>query len=449
MGVYIGGKKIGYSMSTSREQGYKGAPGKTSESLSVLQVDMLGSSMSMKVQGVSYFDTKGKPVRMESVTESAGRKSSVVATFTDTEILAKSEMGGRVQEKTIDIPAGARIGDDPMTDISERGYPPIDKEQELLVFDTTSLSLVKVKIIYKGKVKTELNGKEVEAHLVQVNDPRAALTAYLDAKGEPIKITGPFGMTMIPEPKEKAMDMTKTGGDNTIDLAGASSIKPNVPIKNWLKRKTLKIRVTGCDISKMPSDEHQTITKDGDGFVLEVHPVDPSAQAETTIRKAANKASKWVKADTRLPATSPRFRKLAKELIGSETSVLHAAEKARNYVFETIKANAGIGVMRDADDILDTKEGVCRDHAVLLATILRAGGIPTRLVSGVVYGMGRFYYHAWVEVFNGTKWVGFDSTRPASLMDATHIKTAQGTVEEAMQGFLMDGAKFEVLDDKN
>gem|GEM_PF-6423182 len=50
-----------------------------------------------------------------------------------------------------------------------------------------------------------------------------------------------------------------------------------------------------------------------------------------------------------------------------------------------------------------------------------------------------------MEVYTGAQWVGLDSTRPANDLTATHIKLAEGSVEEAFQFFVLDGAKIRVL----
>jgi transglutaminase-like putative cysteine protease len=76
---------------------------------------------------------------------------------------------------------------------------------------------------------------------------------------------------------------------------------------------------------------------------------------------------------------------------------------------------------------------------------MRAIGIPTRLVNGIVYQDGRFYYHAWVEAWNGSRWIGYDSTRPAPRLTAAHIKTVQGAVSDVMVGFLIESPRIEVL----
>ena len=133
---------------------------------------------------------------------------------------------------------------------------------------------------------------------------------------------------------------------------------------------------------------------------------------------------------------------IAKGMVGGETHLWKAAQNIRKAVHEALLVNAGIGVLRDAKEVWSSKEGVCRDHAVLMATLLRASNIPTRLVSGLVYYSGALYYHAWVEVWDGHNWFGLDSTRQQEFLSPGHIKTAEGHLSEATNSFLLPGAKF-------
>jgi transglutaminase-like putative cysteine protease len=54
--------------------------------------------------------------------------------------------------------------------------------------------------------------------------------------------------------------------------------------------------------------------------------------------------------------------------------------------------------------------GDCGEHAVLLGALLRAGGIPARVVLGLVYVENRrgYLYHAWVAAHDGNAWVFAD-----------------------------------------
>jgi transglutaminase-like putative cysteine protease len=146
-----------------------------------------------------------------------------------------------------------------------------------------------------------------------------------------------------------------------------------------------------------------------------------------------------------IPSSSTKFTQLAKSIVGDRTRVADAASAIQLWVNSQMKPNAGIGVLRDANDVLATKEGVCRDYAILTTTLLRAAGIPSRLASGLVNWDGTFYYHAWAEVWDGEKWLGIDSTTDQKQISAAHIKLGEGNVEEAFTFTFLEKAKITVL----
>ena len=82
-------------------------------------------------------------------------------------------------------------------------------------------------------------------------------------------------------------------------------------------------------------------------------------------------------------------------------------------------------------EVLQQREGDCNEHATLLLALLRAAGIPARMALGVTLLRDRFFYHAWVEAYLGTKWISLDPTFNQVPADATHLKLAEG-LEEGM-----------------
>jgi len=67
--------------------------------------------------------------------------------------------------------------------------------------------------------------------------------------------------------------------------------------------------------------------------------------------------------------------------------------------------------------------------AVLFSALAKIAGIPTRLITGLVYVGGAnnvFGYHEWVEVWMGDRWIAMDPTFGQDIADATHIKFTQG-----------------------
>lgn len=74
--------------------------------------------------------------------------------------------------------------------------------------------------------------------------------------------------------------------------------------------------------------------------------------------------------------------------------------------------------------------------------------MPTRLVSGMVFWKGRFYYHAWAESYVG-EWIPVDATLAEDFVDATHIKLTEGEAT-SMFGLAktMGSFKAEILEYK-
>lgn len=71
-----------------------------------------------------------------------------------------------------------------------------------------------------------------------------------------------------------------------------------------------------------------------------------------------------------------------------------------------------------AGDAARLREGDCTEHALLLAALGRAAGVPSRVVNGLAYtedfGSGGpvFVPHAWVTAWTGERWQAFDAALP-------------------------------------
>lgn len=76
-----------------------------------------------------------------------------------------------------------------------------------------------------------------------------------------------------------------------------------------------------------------------------------------------------------------------------------------------------------ASQVLVTLRGVCQDYAHLMIGFCRAGGIPARYVCGFMEGTGET--HAWVEVYDGYSWIGFDPTNDCRIIYG-YVKLAHG-----------------------
>jgi len=85
----------------------------------------------------------------------------------------------------------------------------------------------------------------------------------------------------------------------------------------------------------------------------------------------------------------------------------------------------------DALSTLEHRMGDCNEHAVLLAALARAAGVPARVEAGLVYARGRFYYHAWNLLFVG-RWITADAVFGQMPADVTHLRFVTGSAQQQL-----------------
>lgn len=128
------------------------------------------------------------------------------------------------------------------------------------------------------------------------------------------------------------------------------------------------------------------------------------SEAETAVDTSLVRATPSMQVEARL------IRDLADSLSrGVENDRCEVVKRVWQYVFRTIEKR-NVATFSSALETLSAGYGDCGEHAVTLGAILRAAGIPARVVLGLVY-MGHkkgYYYHAWVMVRQDGGWLFVD-----------------------------------------
>ena len=129
-------------------------------------------------------------------------------------------------------------------------------------------------------------------------------------------------------------------------------------------------------------------------------------------------------------ATSEAVQKSFELCAGQETD-LDKVKAVYNFLINNITYDKNLavtvesGYLPDVDAVLKAKKGICFDYAALMAAMLRAQNIPSKLVVGKVAPNG--ITHAWNEIYiknvgwitvgikaNGSSWERMDATFGAS-----------------------------------
>ncbi len=136
---------------------------------------------------------------------------------------------------------------------------------------------------------------------------------------------------------------------------------------------------------------------------------------------------------------------LARDLSDQSADDLDFVAQVYHYVISHItydeeKAkNISVDYIPDVDAVLREEKGVCFDYASLMAAMLRAQGVPTKLV----VGYSGQAYHAWISVYIAEvgwidKVIQFDG-KQWSLMDPT---LAANNDARAVREYVGDGSNY-------
>ncbi|HVT40919.1 MAG TPA: transglutaminase-like domain-containing protein, partial [Gemmatimonadaceae bacterium] len=133
-----------------------------------------------------------------------------------------------------------------------------------------------------------------------------------------------------------------------------------------------------------------------------------------------------LKEEPLLQVHDPRIVKLAVRIAGLERDPGLIAEKINHWVHDSIGNGATFSVP-NALEVLRTRKGDCNDHTQLAIALARALGIPARAATGLAFVNGRFYFHAWPEVYL-RDWVAMDPTFGQFPADASHLRFVAGSL---------------------
>lgn len=437
LGLYLGSQKMGYMrLSTSNAQ-YEGRDCYKVESLVRTKVLLLGSPIQQDVQTVMYTDEHFTPYFQTVEMASGGRKTTIEAKFDKSEVRCKISSDSGQSEKVVPIPEGASLVGDSMyamgTDKLKVGL-----KAKMHYFNPLKLAIDPIDVEVLRTEQLTIKDTTYDTFVVRNTTPMGDTTSWLTEEGGIVKSIALMGLTMVVETAEEAMSGIDSEFAPQADLAIMTSVKANIDIRKSESVRRLVVRLTGKLEPKMAiSDGWQNARWLPDAadkkvveFTVESKKFDP--KKSLTLPLQSKRLRPYLEPTPYLESEAPEIKAKAAEIVGDEKSAYKAAMKIRSWVAANMKQQTDMGVIRPATDVMKQKSGVCRDYAVLSASLARAAGIPTKVVAGLVYVNGSFYYHAWTESYVG-EWVAFDATRPKTFVDATHIKLAEGDATDMFE----------------
>ncbi|MCX7424155.1 MAG: lasso peptide biosynthesis protein [Planctomycetia bacterium] len=280
-------------------------------------------------------------------------------------------------------------------------------------------------------------------------------TLWADPSGEVLK-TADMGQETYRATKAEAMDET---GKGQFDLGSNLAVPVDRPLANPHATRRVRYRVSLADDD--PAGVFVT------GASQKVTPVDPHT-AEITVyalRPDAPTAgapsvsdpptSDDLQPNSMIQSDDPAIVAMSKRMIGDAKDVWSKAVALERGVHDFVDEKNFSQAFATAAEVAQTHEGDCTEHAVLLAALARAAGLPARAAIGLVYmkSTQSFGYHMWTEVYLGDRWIPLDATLGQGGVGAAHLTLTHTNFKDAggLSPFLpvaqvMGRMKIEVLE---
>ncbi|HJQ83337.1 MAG TPA: transglutaminase-like domain-containing protein [Candidatus Binatia bacterium] len=264
----------------------------------------------------------------------------------------------------------------------------------------------------------------VEALVLTEEQHGMQARVWLAPDGAVLREEGSLGLTLVRETRAEAL--ARDAVLVPLDLVSASRIPVAGRIDDPRAVARLTLRMDGASARRVPLDPPRQRVN-GDVLRIERERV----PARAPLGAADGALAEWVGPSPFIESDDGAIVATARTIAGDERDAAAIARALVAWVNDHLEQAPTVTVP-SAREVLATRRGDCNEHAVLLAALARAAGIPARVVAGAMYLDGAFYYHAWNELWLG-RWVSADAVFRQLPADATHVKLLEGGPEKHME----------------
>jgi hypothetical protein len=408
-----------------------------------VQIDMYltfkraGDSVSMEYLYGTIETPEGQVLRLDTRTLASKKEMRSHGDVVDGKMTLILEGSGQPQQLTIpwgpDVrgPYGAEMS------IARKPMSP-GETREVKVF-IPELNKIGVTRLAAQAVETVSVGGNVKQELLRVDQitlvdgkpsPGLEQTLHVDSAGQIRRtMNSSFGgMEVYRTTKEFA---TKNITGAKLDLAAAALMKVKRKIQSPTESREMvyNVRMTGDQPAQVfPNDPRQTLTPGADARSarLVVRTLGPEAgePGAETVDEQFLRPNAFINSEDKLVVAHA-----TKATAGISDPWLKAVA-IEHWVFQNMKKKNFETAFAPASEVARDLEGDCSEHSVLTAAMCRASGLPSRVVTGMVYDEPHqgFGFHMWDEVYVNRRWVAIDAAFDESQVDATHIKLSDSSL---------------------
>lgn len=339
----------------------------------------------------------------------------------------------------IEIPADAVVYS-PMTEMAVKQLRP-GQALTLKTLDPTTMGVATVTLRALRTEPLEHGGRHYETVVVATEYLGMRTLSWIDVDGGgTLRQETPFGWTFEAGTPDEAFAAIKASGETDTDMLARMAVPVKGRIENPRGSRRLRLRLQGTpfDADELTSHRQHVEKIDGHETILVVHAdtlPDARARADADALTGDGPAPPGVKAylepSMGVESDHPDIVKRARSIVAGREDTMERAQSIFEWVYRHVEKEMTVSIP-SALDVLRTMKGDCNEHTYLFVALARAAGLPSKIIVGLAYHEGAFYYHAWPAVYVG-RWLEMDPTWGQAAVDATHIALVEGDLSRQVE----------------
>lgn len=432
-GIYLQNRKIGYMKSTSEKIGDEYRFIQSIETS--VQRDGKSYQSSMQLKCLTDPDYRMKTFEFESQSDRARLKASGELDETNI-LLVFTETGGQKETHTLETQGQL--------------YCPITVKPMLYNQGLEKGKRFRIPVLNILAMKVEDTAVEVQ-ELIPVKLGINVFTAYKLKIGELRSWLIDGGRTLKEEPMSGLIyyseieSSAKSEKQNPVfDFLSLPVLQSETKVARPEDLSSAKIHISGLKLSDYPLlDEGRQVVK-GDVVEIQKENINQIKESNYDLPYRGSDFDAFLGPTRFVQSDHETIMQNARKFIDIEKNAFRMTRYlAANIYLSLVKRP--LFHLRPAMEIFKIRAGESHDHTVMFTSFARAAGLPTRMVGGLVYLHGQFYYHTWVEIWFD-KWVPADPTLGQFPADVLHIRMIEGDIDKLTAvGRIMKDLKIDIV----
>jgi hypothetical protein len=433
-GIYAGNEKLGYVKTSSEKIGNEyrftqyGETGNLQQDKSLPTIITFTCLTDLDYRIKSFeFETRSGDTFIKSRGELD--EDNVLLVFVETEKEKKTE--------AIDIPGSPYLYATVKHMLYAKGLEK-GKRFKVPVLNIFSLGVDETIVEVQDLVPVKVGISVHTAYVLKIG----GTYSWISDGGTTLKEANADGLLYLSETETSA----KSKDDQYIfDYLSIHTLKSNKLLPYPENLSSLKIRLSGIDPAHYPLLNEGRQTLNGNVLEIDKEPEDELKENTYDLPYGNNDLELFLAPDNFVQSDHHTIIYNADKFAAIEKNAFRLARFLTSNLYLTM-GKSPMFHLRKSMDIFNKTLGESNDHTVMFTAFARAGGLPVRMAGGLVYLKGRFYYHAWPEVWIG-RWVPADPTLGQFPADVTHIRFVAGEIDHvASFGAQIKDIKVEILE---